>query len=327
MHLVTGGSGFIGSNIVSDLLSRGERVAVCDVFGSDDKWKNLQRHDVADLVAPEDLSAWLETHGEALSSVLHMGAISATTATDVDLIIKTNFTLSKQLWQFCAEAGLPFIYASSAATYGDGQAGFDDASDAEAMARLRPLNPYGWSKHVFDRWALSQARSGRLCPPKWAGLKFFNVYGPNEYHKGSMKSVIAQNYDKIANGAPMQLFRSYRDDYADGGQMRDFVYVEDCTQVIAWMLTHDMPSDIYNIGSGQARSWIDLAHAMFKALGMVPNIEFIDMPEAIRDRYQYFTEANISKLRKAGYEAEMTSLEDGVERYIVHYLQQADRFR
>ena len=327
MHLVTGGAGFIGSNIVSDLLARGFEVAVCDHFGHEDKWQNLCRHSLADVIAPQDLAGWLTARGGHLSSVIHMGAISATTATDVDLILETNFTLSKHLWQFCADAGIPFIYASSAATYGDGSQGFDDDSSAEAMSRLRPLNPYGWSKHLFDRWALHQGKTGQSSPPKWAGLKFFNVYGPNEYHKGSMKSVIAQNHDTVSAGSAMRLFKSHHPDYADGGQLRDFIYVEDCTSVISWMLDNVFPSDIYNVGTGSARSWLDLAHAMFAAVGREPVIEFFDMPDAIRDRYQYFTEAKITKLRSAGYEAPMTSLEDGVHTYINDYLSQADKYR
>lgn len=327
MHLVTGGSGFIGSNIVSDLVKQGQAVAVCDWFGSEDKWKNLRRHLLHDVVAPEQLSAWLEQHGDALTSIIHMGAISATTASDVDLVLASNFTLSQQLWRFCADQDIPFIYASSAATYGDGANGFSDQTDDAYMASLMPLNPYGWSKHLFDRWVLAQVAMGAKQPSKWAGLKFFNVYGPNEYHKGSMKSVIAQNYANIIAGAPIRLFKSYHDDYPDGGQVRDFIYVEDCTKLICWMLNAKFDAGIYNVGTGKARSWVDLANAMFASIGQAPNIEFIDMPIEIRDRYQYFTEASTGKLQAAGYELPPTSLEAGIDTYISSYLCKEDGYR
>lgn len=327
MYLVTGGTGFIGSNIVAALAARGDTVAVCDWFGTEDRWKNIAKHGVHDIVFPEDLGPWLEHHGAAIQGVVHMGAISATTERDVDLIMRSNFQLSTQLWDFCAKRGVPFIYASSAATYGDGEHGFDDNFSEGAMKALRPLNPYGWSKLLFDQRAERAGRTGAPCPPKWAGLKFFNVYGPNEYHKGSMRSVIAVNYEKIAAGEPMRLFRSYRPDYEHGGQKRDFVYVGDCVSVILWMLDNDFPSSVYNLGSGEARSWVDLARAMFKAAGLEPKIDFIEMPESLRDRYQYFTEANLTKLRKAGYTAPMTTLEDGVKTYIQQFLSQPDPYR
>ena len=327
MHLVTGGAGFIGSNIVADLTARGQDVAVCDLFGIDDKWKNLRQHKLADIINPADLEDWLKTNAGDIESVIHMGAISATTERDVDLIIDSNFILSKKLWQFCAEHECPFLYASSAATYGDGTQGFSDRTDNDYTSRLMPMNPYGWSKHLFDRWALDAAQKNKPTPPKWAGLKFFNVYGPNEYHKGSMKSVIAQNYATISRGEPIRLFKSYKDEYPDGGQLRDFVYVEDCVQTIRWMLDHDFASDIYNIGTGQARSWLDLAHAMFDAMGKDPEIEFIEMPIEIRDRYQYYTQADMEKLKNAGYLNNGFSLEDGVKDYIQSYLSQENPYR
>lgn len=326
MYLVTGGTGFIGSNIVAALAARGDTVAVCDWFGSEDRWKNIAKHGVHDIVFPDDIGPWLEKHGRILQGVIHMGAISATTERDVDLIVRSNFILSIQLWDFCAAEGIPFIYASSAATYGDGENGFDDAFNETAMKALRPLNPYGWSKLLFDQRAERIVNKRQACPPKWAGLKFFNVYGPNEYHKGSMRSVIAVNYEKIAAGEPMRLFRSYRPNYEDGGQKRDFVYVGDCVSVILWMLDNDFPSSVYNLGSGGARSWVDLARAMFKAAGLPEKIEFIEMPESLRDRYQYFTEANLTKLREAGYTAPMTTLEDGVKTYIQQFLSKPDPY-
>ncbi len=325
MLLVTGGCGFIGSNIVAALARDGQRVAVCDCFGSGDKWKNVARHGVFDFVFPEDLSAWLMTQGSALEGVIHMGAISATTETDVDLIVRSNFQLSVELWNFCERQRIPYIYASSAATYGAGEAGFQDDNSLAGLSRLRPLNPYGWSKLVFDQRAVRVAAETGQSPPFWAGLRFFNVYGPNEYHKGSMRSVIAVNYPKIVAGEPMRLFRSYRPEYRDGGQKRDFVYVADCVDVILWMLrTKGVPSGIYNLGSGEARSWYDLSRAMFQACGIAEKIEFIEMPETLRPKYQYFTEADLTRLRAAGYTKPMTKLEAGVTDYIHHYLSKED---
>lgn len=326
MILVTGGAGFIGSNIAARFTGAGTDTAVCDWLGNDDKWKNLRHHLLADIVAPENLDAWLEVHGRNLSSIIHMGAISSTTESDVDLIIDSNFRLSVKLWQFCSASQIPFIYASSAATYGDGDKGFDDNTEDEYMAGLMPLNPYGWSKHLFDRWVLSQLKKGNPQPPKWAGLKFFNVYGPNEYHKGSMKSVIAQNYDKVASGEAIRLFKSYNPDHSDGGQMRDFVYVKDCVNVIEWMLNHEFEPGIYNLGTGLAKSWNDLARAMFAAIGRPANIDYIEMPETLRGRYQYFTEATMAKLKRAGCNINFRSLDDGVKDYITAHLSQEDPY-
>lgn len=326
MYLVTGGTGFIGSNIVAALTARGERVAVCDSFGTGDKWRNVAKHDVHDFIFPEELAAWLDQHGGRLSGVIHMGAISATTERDADLIVRSNFQLSALLWQVCAAQGVPFIYASSAATYGDGTLGFDDRFDRAYLSQLRPLNAYGWSKHAFDRRVLAAVEGKEVQPPKWAGLKFFNVYGPNEYHKGKMQSVVAHNCARLAAGEPLRLFRSYNSGYADGGQMRDFVYVRDCVATILWMLDNPFPSSLYNVGSGKARSWLDLGKAMFAALGKPEKIEFIDMPEELQGKYQYFTEANMSALIAAGYQAPFTSLEEGVGDYVRAYLTQDDLY-
>ena len=249
-----------------------------------------------------------------------MGAISATTETDVDLILENNFRLSVSLWQFCAKYSIPFIFASSAATYGSGCSGFSDDTSDNHMASLMPLNPYGWSKHLFDRWVMSQVNRHAPQPPKWAGLKFFNVYGPNEYHKGPMKSVIAQNYNNIMNGEPLRLFKSYRPEYSHGQQMRDFVYVKDCAQVILWMLNHKFSHGIYNLGTGIARSWTDLAVAIFAATNRKTKIEYIEMPIELRSRYQYFTQADMEKFRTLGCSVKFHSLEEGVWDYVTNYL-------
>lgn len=311
MILVTGGAGFIGANVVEALLRR-SKVTVCDWFGHDDKWKNLRHCAVDRFIFPEQLADFLEEDGNSLSAIVHMGAISATTERDVDLIVRSNIQLSHMLWQFCARRGIPFIYASSAATYGDGALGFDDRSDPEYLGSLRPLNAYGWSKLAFDRQILAGIVRGEPAPPRWAGLKFFNVYGPREQHKGAMRSVMTSNFERLRDGEPLRLFKSDRAEYADGGQQRDFIYVGDCVAVVEWMLDHAFPADLYNIGTGNAKSWLDAGEAMFAALGQEPRIEFIDMPANLVGRYQYFTEANVAKLRAINVQVPATDLREGV---------------
>ncbi len=323
--LVTGGAGFIGSNIIAALSERGDDVIVCDWLESGDKWKNLASHMVSDFIDPDHMQDWLDTN-PALDAVIHMGAISATTETDGDLILKRNFRPTKALWDWCQRQNVSFIYASSAATYGDGDAGFDDNQSAEALANLKPLNLYGYSKHAFDKFVALTEKNGGPTPPQWAGLKFFNVYGPNEYHKGNMKSVIAQSYPMVANGEPVTLFKSHNPDYEDGGQLRDFVYVKDCVKVILWLLDNPDVSGLFNLGTGSARSFKDLALATFKAAGKSPDIQYIDTPVSIRDKYQYFTEANMQKLKKAGYGGNFYSLEDGIADYVQTYLAKDDPY-
>lgn len=327
MYLVTGGAGFIGSNIVADLTERGGRVAVCDRLGEGDKWRNLAKHPLEAIVAPETLDDWLADSASQLESVIHMGAISDTTERDADALAATNINLSQRLWRFCATHNLPLIYASSAATYGDGAEGFDDEASEEGLARLRPLNGYAWSKLTFDRWVSAQCAQGTGRPPFWAGLRFFNAYGPNEYHKGASASVAYHLHRQIEAGEPARLFKSHRPDVADGGQQRDFVWVGDCVAVVRWLLDGKAPSGIYNLGSGQARSFLDLARAVFEALEKPEEINFVPTPEAIRDTYQYFTEARMERLRAAGYEGAFTSLEEGVARYIRDFLATADPYR
>jgi ADP-L-glycero-D-manno-heptose 6-epimerase len=255
-----------------------------------------------------------------------MGAISSTMEPDADLIAHTNFTLSRDLWDWAAERGGRLIYASSAATYGDGSAGFADADDLASLSALRPLNAYGWSKALFDQYACRNADRGR-APAQWAGLKFFNVYGPNEGHKGAMRSVVAQKWPDAARGEPVRLFKSHRAGVEDGGQLRDFVYVQDAVEVVKWLLANPQVSGIYNLGTGEARSFRDLAEALFRAAGREPRIDYVDMPVEIRDRYQYFTEAQMGRLRAAGYERPFTPLEEGIGEYVRLYLSQPDPYR
>lgn len=325
--LVTGGAGFIGSNIVNDIADSGNyRAVVCDMFGETEKWRNLCKHQMFEFVAPEDIFYWLEVNAEKLHAIVHMGAISSTTATNVDLILENNFSFSKQLWTWCAENKKPFIYASSAATYGDGSQGFDDDFSSEHLKKLRPLNAYGWSKQLFDQYISSSVERGDQLPAQWVGLKFFNVYGPNEYHKDSQSSVISQIYPHAHAGLAVKLFKSYNEAYPDGGQKRDFIYVKDCVQVIRWLIDNPSVSGLFNLGTGQARTFEDLANACFAAEGKDPHINYIDMPNQIRDKYQYFTEAKMQKLRDAGYTQPFTSLEDGVKDYIQRYLSKEDPY-
>ena len=261
-----------------------------------------------------------------LSLVIHLGAVSSTLEADADKIVQTNFCLSRDLFLWCAREGRRFFYASSAATYGDGRAGFDDAPEVTALAALRPLNAYGWSKALFDNFAARTAANG-VAPLQWTGLKFFNVYGPNEGHKGPMRSVVSRIWPDVAASRPVQLFRSYDDRYPDGGQMRDFIYVRDIIDVIQWLRRSPGVSGIFNLGTGEARSFQDLAHAVFQAAGREPEIIFTDMPEELRSRYQYFTQARMQRLRTAGYERGFTTLEDGVADYVGHYLSQGDPYR
>jgi len=327
MYLVTGGAGFIGSNMVAALSERNHEVAVCDWLRDDERWRNLAKHEISEIIEPETLPEWLKRKGDRLRAVVHMGAISATTETNVDLIAARNIRATLELIEWCSQAQVPLIYASSAATYGEGKQGFDDSFSRASLAKLRPLNAYGWSKHVVDRRLARMVEDGAKLPPQWVGLKFFNVYGPNEYHKGSMRSVIARNFSAVQRGEPLRLFRSYHADYADAGQMRDFIYVRDCVDVMLWLLDHANISGLYNLGTGQARTWMDLAKALYAALGRAPNVEIIDMPIELQAKYQYYTQAAMAGLRKIGYSRPFTSLEDGIGHYVEQYLSREDPYR
>jgi ADP-L-glycero-D-manno-heptose 6-epimerase len=326
MLLLTGGAGFIGSNVLASLNAAGRTdVAVSDILGNDGKWRNLASHQVADFVPPADLLRWLE--GRKLDAVVHLGAISATTETNADLLMENNFRLSLRLLDWCTAAGTPFIYASSAATYGDGAAGFADDWTPAALKRLQPMNAYGWSKHLFDLVVAERAARNDKLPPQWAGLKFFNVFGPNEYHKGEMMSLVTKRFDAVKAGQPIRLFKSHRQGIADGEQKRDFIYVDDAVAVVRWLMATPKVSGIFNVGTGRARSFRDLMTAVFAALGREPKIEYIDMPVSIRDTYQYFTQAEVGNLRRAGFDAPFASVEDGVKRYVGGFLDRADRYR
>jgi ADP-L-glycero-D-manno-heptose 6-epimerase len=329
MLVITGGGGFIGSVLCAGLNEAGRSdLVIVDHFGTGDKWRNIAKREFRDIVPVEGLPAWLERFGGEVEAVFHLGANSSTFANDADDIIATNLSASIALWRWCAAQAKPLIYASSAATYGDGSAGFDDAGGIDALRRLRPLNLYGWSKHAFDLWAMREAAAGQ-APPLWVGLKFFNVFGPNEYHKGEMMSLVVKNYPRIAAGETIRLFKSHRPDYADGEQRRDFVYVKDCAAVMLWAWRHGSGANIngiYNLGTGEPRTFLDLMNATAAACGVAAKIEFIDIPPVIRLSYQYVTEAKMSRLRQAGYNAPFTPLEDAVRDCVTQYLAKADPY-
>lgn len=326
-YVVTGGAGFIGSNIVFALEAQGHDVVVIDKLGSGDKWRNLSKRRLAGLAHPNSTLSTLEGIKGPISAVFHLGAISSTTEIDSDLIVETNFRLSCKLWDWCARRETPFIYASSAATYGNGANGFLDRDDATHLASLRPLNPYGWSKHLFDRWACDRRdRADLPDPPRWAGLKFFNVYGPNEYHKGGQRSMAVQMFDQITDGGRVQLYHSYDPSYADGAQRRDFIWVKDCVEIALWFANEPRTNGLYNVGTGEAHSFIELADAVYSAIKRPPQINYISMPKNLRARYQYFTEADTSKLAAAGYKNRLMPFSDAVHQYVGNYLMAEDPY-
>lgn len=324
MIVITGGAGMIGSMIawhLNENLSRDD-VVVADRFEHPDQWQNLCHRKLADILDKDEALAWLEKAGK-IDAVIHMGAISATTERDFNKLLETNIRYSQKLWRWCACQEVPFLYASSAATYGGGELGYRDSHDIDA---LRPLNGYGFSKQFFDLWVLRQQREGRPCPPRWYGFKYFNVYGPNEYHKGRMASVVFHSFNQIREHGGMKLFRSHREEYEDGMQMRDFVYVKDAAMATSHFIGHEAESGLYNIGTGKARAFRDLATAVLRNMDRVPNIEFIDMPEDLRGKYQYFTQADMDKLKQAGYDTPFMELEDGVADYVRNYLIHEDPY-
>lgn len=316
MIVVTGGAGFIGSAIVWRLNSLGnENIIIVDELGTTDKWKNLVALKFQEFVHKDDfISAVVDDTVEfPIEAIIHMGANSSTTEKDADHLFSNNYLYTQELAKYCLSKNTRFIYASSAATYGDGSLGFDD--DESKLETLRPLNMYGYSKQMFDLWA---KRNNLL--DKIVGLKYFNVYGPNEYHKGDMRSVVHKAFEQVRDTGKVRLFKSLNPKYKDGEQMRDFVYVKDAVDMTLHFLEHKDKNGIYNVGSGNARTWIDLVTALFNAVGKPVNIEFIDLPENLREKYQYFTEANLSKIKSAGYIKPITSLEDGVADYVKNYL-------
>lgn len=328
MLVVTGGAGFIGSNLLAKLEEETQEPLVAiDVLGKDEKWKNLRQRNLAELVPPSHMFSFLNSHAAKIKAIFHLGAISTTTETDADLVIENNLTLSSNLLEWCTDHQKPFIYASSAATYGDGSHGFEDNNQLTALRKLLPLNVYGWSKHAFDLRIANLRAAGKPLPPQCIGLKFFNVYGPNEYHKGSQQSVVSHIFETLKSHSHASLFKSYQPHYQDGGQLRDFIWVDDCVDIMIWLYKNPHISGLLNVGTGKARSFLDLANAVFQALNRPPKIKFIEMPESLREKYQYYTQAQMSHLQQIGYQKPFTSLEEGVKKYVQNYLTQSNTYR
>jgi ADP-L-glycero-D-manno-heptose 6-epimerase len=326
MIVITGGAGMIGSMIAWHLnpVNGRDDLVIADRLSHPDQWQNLCHRRYANYLDKDELLPWLENSGRKIDAIIHMGAISATTERDFNKLVQDNIRYSQQLWAWCARNGVPFLYASSAATYGNGDRGYDD--NEENLDELRPLNGYGYSKQFFDQWALRQVREGAPTPPQWYGFKFFNVYGPNEYHKERMASVALHSYNQFRELGTVKLFKSNIPEYADGMQLRDFVYVKDAAAIVAHFLTGAGKSGIYNVGTGQARAFKDLALAVMNSMGKKPSITYIDMPQDLHGKYQYFTQANIAKLRAAGYTEAFHTLEEGVADYVQNYLMKPDPY-
>ena len=331
MYIITGGAGFIGSVVAAALEQPdGNRnIVIVDKFGTSSKWRNVSKRNPLEIIRPDQLMDYLDDHEEAVEAVLHIGANADTTERDVDHLLENNVTYSIDLFNWCCAHNKRFIFASSAATYGDAEQGFKDSENMAYLNSLRPLNPYGWSKHMVDKHLVQCPHNG--SHKHWVSLKFFNVYGPNEYHKGRMGSVIQHAYSQIVEEGVVRLFKSHRDDYEHGEQLRDFVYVKDVARIIWWFLQNPTVGGIYNIGTGQARTFNDLANSVFKAMQKKPKIEYIDMPADLRRKYQYFTEADMSKLQDTitannTKPFQFTSLEDGITDYVQNYLMQEDPY-
>ena len=325
--LVTGGGGFIGSNLVASLLARGtHNIVVCDTFGTSDKWRNLSKHYVSEIITPDHMFEWLEINRQQIEIIFHLGSVSSTVEKDIDRILNNNFALSVKIWRWCNARQVRLVYASSSAVYGDGRNGFEDNMDLKYLHGLKPMSGYGWSKLLFDIHVADGATKNENVLPQWVGLRFFNNYGPNEYHKGDQQSVIARIAPQAAQGAAVRLFRSYNPKYADGEQMRDVVYVKDAVHVMLWCLDNPNVSGMFNIGTAKARSFNDMAKAIFAALGRELKVHYIDMPQELIANYQYFTESNIGKLRAAGYTQPFTPLEDGIKDFVQNYLMKDDHY-
>jgi ADP-L-glycero-D-manno-heptose 6-epimerase len=321
MIVVTGAAGFIGSCMLRKLnYEKITNIVIVDDFSKTEKLNNYSNYSFSLKIDRKDFIQWFKENAGQIEGVYHLGARTDTTEFDWNIFVELNLQYTQNIWQICAENNIPMVYASSAATYGDGENGYED--DMNLIPQLKPLNPYGRSKQEFDLWAIAQEKR----PPFWAGLKFFNVYGPNEYHKGRMASVIYHSFNQIVSTGKVKLFRSHREDYKDGWQMRDFVYVKDVVNVLFYLMTNKPQSSIYNLGSGQARSFYDLASATFSAMGKETMIEYVDIPIDIRDKYQYFTEASMKKLISVGYNTPFYSLEEGVKDYVQNYLMKQSYF-
>jgi ADP-L-glycero-D-manno-heptose 6-epimerase len=326
--VITGGAGFLGSNLAHDLAELGQyRIVIVDMLEQGNQWQNLVRVPADEIVSPANFFYWLEDYGDAVEAIIHLGGVSASTEQNLGLMMESNHQYPLLLWRWCANHGKRFFYASSAEVYGAGELGFDDTLDITALRQLRPLNPNGWSKKLFDLYAAQAAGRGDKLPTQWVGLRFFNLYGPNEYHKGAQRSVLLQIFEDASKGIPAKLFKSAHPNYPDGGQKRDFMYVKDAVKVMRWLLENPQVSGIFNIGTGTARSFNELAQVVFGVLGRSPAVKYVDMPSHVVERqYQYLTEAKLDRLRAAGYQEAFATLEEGAADYIEHFLKKADPY-
>ncbi len=328
MIIVTGGAGFIGSVLVGALEAKGcHDTVIADVLGSDDKWKNIAKREIGTIIHPDEIFPFLAQNAARIQAIIHMGAISSTTETNVDAIVANNFKLSQGLWSWCSIHKRRFIYASSAATYGDGKHGFVDHNTPQTLSQFKPLNPYGWSKHMFDRWVARLNTTNVEKPTQCVGLKFFNVYGPNEYHKEGQRSIVHKMTGQVLGGQEVTLFKSTCASYPDGGQMRDFVYVKDCVDVIMWFLDHPEESGLINVGTGSPSTFNEVAESVFAAVGYEKSrINYIEMPKNIQAHYQNYTNADMTNLRQAGYTKPFMSIKEGVADYVKNYLLKNDPY-
>ncbi len=321
MIVITGGAGFLGSNLLAGFAERGlSNIVICDILGTGNKWQNIAKHEVLNIIHPDHLFQYITDNAKHIEMIYHLGAEASTLAVDADQLIEGNFSTSLKLWYWCARHNVRFVYASSGATYGDGKEGFSDYLKADELKKLKPLTPQGWSKHVFDRRVLRMVESGGAKPPQWAGLKFFNAYGPNEYHKDDQVSVIYKVYKQVKAGGSAKLFKSENASIHDGEQSRDFVWAGDCVDVMLWLYDHPEANGLFNLGSGESRNFEQMAKAVFKAMNMPENIKYIEAPDAINEKYQYYTQSDNRKLREVGYDKPFTLLEDGVSAYVQQFL-------
>ncbi|MEE2745998.1 MAG: ADP-glyceromanno-heptose 6-epimerase [Pseudomonadota bacterium] len=326
MKLVTGAAGFIGSNLVAALEQSGDSVVICDWLDDQSKIRNIDKLGTLTRVPPNDLFSFLAEHSKDIETIFHLGAISSTTESNEDLILKTNVELPIRIWNWCCDNNSRLIYASSAATYGNGNLGFFDNDSVDYLKNLKPLNVYGRSKNQFDIWVAEEIKRGSRTPAQWAGVKFFNVYGPNEYHKGYQMSVVPQIYNQIIENGEARLFKSYNSQFKDGEQQRDFVWVGDCVSFMRWLDQSSEISGIFNCGSGTARTFFDVADIIFKAMKREARVRYISMPNNVKQHYQYFTRANMEKPFAAGYTTELTTLESGVTQYVQEYLMTNEKY-
>ena len=328
MYVITGGAGFIGSNVAAAIEEENMGdVVISDRLRDKNKWRNISKRMLHSFVFPKDLIDFLDEYQSKVKAIIHFGSASSPLETNVDLIVENNIQLTWALWKWCIAHQVAFIYASSGAVYGDASNGFSDDFSTQAMAALRPLSPFAWSKLLIDRKIAHAVEMDKKTPPQWVGLRFFNLYGPNEYHKGPHQSVVPQIYNQASIGRLFPLFKSENPAYKDGEQKRDFMRIGDCVDVVLWFLKNPHVSGVFNVGTGRARSYVDVLNSVYAAIGEEPELDFMDLPESLKGRYQYFTQADISKLRAAGYDREFTSLEQGVEQYVRGYLATPDIYR